>query len=80
MSSGDDMMKDFLKCVAELEANSSKWELIEALACLITYISNLLEKPNEPKYRSIRYENKHFIDRFGRLKGQQWLWVVLSPQ
>lgn len=34
-----------------------------------TYVRNLLEHPDEAKFRRIRKENKRFTQRLGRFRG-----------
>jgi len=44
-------------------------EFKEALETLLVYTGNLVESPDEKKFRKIKLSNIHFQQRLGRLHG-----------
>ncbi len=47
----------------------------EALETLLVYISNIIAKPREKKFRKIRVSNINFEERLGHLRGS---WPLTS--
>jgi len=58
----------FAEAMAEIEKNSLV-DRLEALETLLIYAKNLVDYPDDKKYRRVNKSNIHFEERLGRLRG-----------
>lgn len=57
------------EAVAVLESNTTLMQMNEALDCLIVYVTNLLDYPEDERFWKIRISNIHFEERMGCIEG-----------
>jgi len=61
-------MKELEKAT-QLLAQGTIVEMIEALETLLVYVKNLIQYPDERKYRKVKITNVHYQERLGHLRG-----------
>ena len=59
----------FAKCLKRIRAPIDRTTYLKALKALRLFVKNLVQHPDEPKYRSVRVQNKVFQKRLGVLDG-----------
>ena len=59
----------FAKCLKRIRAPIDRTAYLKALKALRLFVKNLVQHPDEPKYRSVRVQNKVFQKRLGVLDG-----------
>ena len=59
----------FAKCLKRIRAPVDRTTYLKALKALRLFVKNLVQHPDEPKYRSVRVQNKVFQKRLGVLDG-----------
>ena len=59
----------FAKCLKRIRAPIDRTAYLKALKALRLFVKNLVQHPDEPKYRSVRVQNKVFQKRVGVLDG-----------
>ena len=59
----------FVIALKTLRKNCEKIDYVKALKALKLFVKNLVQHPDEPKYRSVRVQNKVFQKRLGVLNG-----------
>jgi hypothetical protein len=59
----------FASCLKRIRALVDRATYLKALKALRLFVKNLVQHPDEPKYRSVRVQNKVFQKRVGVLDG-----------
>lgn len=62
---------DSLNLALERMSHQTPMDFQEGMETLLVYIRNLLEFPEEKKYRKVKISNIHFQERLGRLDGSK---------
>jgi len=62
----DEWREDLLDLISELEVEATDIFIMYALEKLVLIFRNILEKPDEEKYRIIKLDNKVFYSNIGR--------------
>lgn len=69
---------DVTAMIERLTVSASLPELMEALETLLVYTRNLIQFPDEKKYRKVKTSNQHYLERLGHLPGGQEAMATLG--